>query len=366
MHIRLVNAFPVDALTSFNQDLNLKSIATSTLTASDSVSTSQTQSASQPQQSLPTAIHTSTVTPRAQSSAFVALSTFGTGSSSRPATTSPFSSPTQQEFEHAPHLVVAFPVSSLIDVVPTQSHAIAAITQDTSSPSVHPGPKTARGASTILQPSILTNDLNQSIPNSETVLAKSSSVSVTPPISDINSGLMPSTHTDKADSNPNDIHPTSRVPTPTLDATLDSKMSSIVPFLQTGNTDTLFASDSSSSLSPQTTIMSDLYMNQPLMATSVQTTTANSLNHYSLGNQTLTPGNIITLSSTKTSLTRNGSDVIVGPSTEVLRPSVTAKISSISNGTDTQIFRGHAVGVGDGLWGSSVLLLVGMAVLLRL
>ena len=360
----LEHASPVNALTYFSQDLNLESIATSTLTASGSISTTQTQSASQPQESSPTAIHMSTTMPQAQSSAFVALSSFGNGGSSGPATISLSSFPNIPEDAEAVE-AVAYPVSNLI-AVPTQSHASAAITQDASSPSMHPGPKTAKRARTMLQPSTLTNDLNQTVPNSETVLAKSSSILKPPPISDINSGLVPSTQIEKAGSNPDHILSTSRIPIPTLSVTLDSKISLIVPLLQTGNNHTLFVSDSSPSLSPHATIMSSTYMNPPLVTTSVQTTTANSLDHFPLGNQTLTSSGTITVSGTQIFLAQNRSDRIVGTSTELFRPSMTAKISSISNGTDTQIFRGHAVGGRDGLLGSSVLLLVGLAVLLRL
>ena len=101
----------------------------------------------------------------------------------------------------------------------------------------------------------------------------------------------------------------------------------------------------------------------PLMI-SGQTVTANSLGQYSIDNQTLTPGGVITVSGSKISLAPNASDLIIGTSTEALGPSVSAYLGAGPKGTEVQKFTGNALGARDGLWSSSMMLLMSFLLLL--
>ena len=97
-----------------------------------------------------------------------------------------------------------------------------------------------------------------------------------------------------------------------------------------------------------------------------QTLTSNSLGQYNINGETLTPGGAITVSGIKVSLAPDESDVVVGTKAEALGPYITAGLRSGSNGTEVQEFQGSARGAQDGLQSSSVMILVGFAVLLWL
>ena len=104
----------------------------------------------------------------------------------------------------------------------------------------------------------------------------------------------------------------------------------------------------------------------PTLPFGKQTLTANSQGQYNVDGQTLVPGGAITVSGTAISLASDASDVVIGTSTEALGPRLTAGVSSGANGSNVQIFKGDAPGVRDGLWSSSVAMMVGVTVLLWL
>ena len=101
---------------------------------------------------------------------------------------------------------------------------------------------------------------------------------------------------------------------------------------------------------------------RPGLILGTQTLTSNSLGQYNIDGQTLTPGNAITISGTTVSLAPDGSDVVVGTKTEALGASITAGLHPSSNGTAVQGFQGKALGVGDRLWSSMMVVLAGFAV----
>ena len=409
-----VQASPVEVLLPSDQSPISGSVATSPPIASDNVSTGHTQRASQPQISLITAIHVSTTTPHATANFSGSIPTVEPGSES---------------IFPIKALVDAEPVGKLIEGVSNRANVVSVTTQDTSSPSVYQHLKVPKGASTTLQPSTLTDDLDPPNSDSETVLAKSGSMSVRPSIASINSGLVLSTETIKAKTSPESILTTSQTLLPIPSLTLDSKLPSVTPFLKNADTQSLSVSDSGSSLPPHAVIIPDPSLEPSLVTTSGHTMAIDSLGQYSLSGQTMTSGGAITVSGTKTSLGHKGGHVVLGTSTGVIWPSVaqpslvttdghtmtvdslsqypsdsqsltsggsitvsgtkiplarngtgfvsgtstginwpsvTAKISSVPNVTEAQTFKGNTVGARDGLWGSSMLLLVGMVVLLRL
>ena len=141
---------------------------------------------------------------------------------------------------------------------------------------------------------------------------------------------------------------------------------STTPVLQTASTQTFLASNSSTPPSSDITTAPALPQTPAFLTIGGNTIIANSLDQYNVGGQTLSPGAVITVSGTTISLAPGASDVIVGTSTEALRPHATAGFSSSPNGTKVQMFRGSAPGVRNELWGSAVLIWVGIAILLRL
>lgn len=105
---------------------------------------------------------------------------------------------------------------------------------------------------------------------------------------------------------------------------------------------------------------------RPDLTLGTQTLTSNSLGQYNIDGQTLTPGGAITISGTMISLASDENDVVVGTKTEALGPYITAGLHSGSNWTEVQQFQGRAVGARDVLRSSSMVVLVGFAVLLLL
>ena len=94
--------------------------------------------------------------------------------------------------------------------------------------------------------------------------------------------------------------------------------------------------------------------------------TANILGPYDNNGQTLAPAGAVTVSGTMISLAPGGSDVAVGAGTKALSANNTAGFVSGPNTTGVQSFEGSALGGKDGLWSSSMVVLVGVAVLLWL
>lgn len=145
---------------------------------------------------------------------------------------------------------------------------------------------------------------------------------------------------------------------------LGSRISMSAQALQTFITQVLHNSDYTASLLFRPTATPSISKQPSPLTISGQTVTVNSLGQYSIENQTLTPGGVITVSGSKISLALNASDLIIGTSTEALGPSVTASLGSGSNGTEVQKFTGYALGARDGLWSSSMMLLVSFLLLL--
>ena len=93
-----------------------------------------------------------------------------------------------------------------------------------------------------------------------------------------------------------------------------------------------------------------------------QTITANSLDQYIIGGQTLTPGGVITVSGTRVSLATDETALVVGTSTEILGQA-TDKAGVESNGTQGPL---AFTGSGGSTHSQSVLLLEAFAVFLGL
>ena len=81
--------------------------------------------------------------------------------------------------------------------------------------------------------------------------------------------------------------------------------------------------------------------------------------------QALAHNNEITINGSQSSSAPNGRTLPVETSMRTLGPSATTGVGSISNETVAK-FTGNALGAGDGLWSSSMLLLIGVVMLFRL
>lgn len=160
---------------------------------------------------------------------------------------------------------------------------------------------------------------------------------------------------------------TTAVSSLTNDTPAEITTSTTVLARQTSGTQPFLVPGSSTSLPFYGTTTPDLPKTPPPLTISGQTLTANSLNQYEIDGQTLTPGGVAVISGTTISLAPDESAIVVGSSTETLSAKVTTGSGSGSNVTEVQPFRGTALGARDGLWSSSmVMLLVGIAVLLWL
>ncbi len=114
----------------------------------------------------------------------------------------------------------------------------------------------------------------------------------------------------------------------------------------------------------------------PPLTIGAQTVTANSLNQYIVGGQTLTPGGVITVSGTRVSLAADETAVVVGSSTEGLGGYIIGGFGgsggngsySGGNGTGTQGFKGGAIKSGQKLplWTEGTLMGIGIAVVMFL
>ncbi|CAD6575209.1 MAG: hypothetical protein ASARMPREDX12_007148 [Alectoria sarmentosa] len=129
---------------------------------------------------------------------------------------------------------------------------------------------------------------------------------------------------------------------------------------------TLLVPGSSASLLPHASATPAISQIPLPLTINGQTMTANSLGQYNKSGQTLTSGGMITVSGTIISIAPHASDVVVGTSTKALTANITAAFSSGPKLTGGQTFQGSTLGARDGLWSSSVVVLVGIAVLLWL
>ena len=244
----------------------------------------------------------------------------------------------------------ATPVPELINAEPYMSHVpVVTLPSDTDIPT--------------LQPSITKEKLNLPTANIETILTQSVSTKSPSPDIDAHISLMTGTRTSStADYKSQYSSPSSK--TLILDPTTTRGFVNSAPNLPISITQVLPDSSSTDSLLIRPTATPTI-SNQPSpFTTSVQTVTANTLGQYSINNETLTPGGVITVSGSKISLAPNASELIIGTSTEALGPSVSVYRGSGSNGTEVQQFTGHALGATDGLWSSSMMFLISFLLML--
>lgn len=135
---------------------------------------------------------------------------------------------------------------------------------------------------------------------------------------------------------------------------------------QASGTQTFLAPKSSTPLSSHATATPALPQIATVMTKGGQTMIANSLSQHNVDDQTLSLGSVVTSSGTPTSLASSANDAVVGTSTEALGPNAPAGLNSGPNGTEGQTPTANALGGRDGLWSSWMVMLVGIAVLLRL
>ena len=267
----------------------------------------------------------------------------------------------------------------LIDTAPTGNHVPAAtppVNTDIFASStrisvaivksVQSLPTLPRSSDTTLQPSKTKEKLNLPTLNTGMVLTQGVSTRSPSPGIDAQLGVVSGTQTSTENYKSQYIFPSSHTlifdPTTTRGFVSSTSAQNIPSSI----TQVLRDSSSTSSLLFHPTATPSI-PNQPSPFTiSGQTVTANSLSQYAIDNQTLTPGGAITVSGTKISLAPNASDLIVGTSTKASGPSATAKLSPGPKGTEVQQFTGYALGARDGLWSSSMMMLVSFVLLLWL
>ena len=92
--------------------------------------------------------------------------------------------------------------------------------------------------------------------------------------------------------------------------------------------------------------------------------TADSLGHYNINDQTPRPGGAITISGSIMSLTPNKSDILVATHTGNLGANFSTGFASGPKVTGVRTFEGNALGARHGLCSSSMLTLIGIAILL--
>lgn len=259
------------------------------------------------------------------------------------------------------------PASSTRTSVGTQDEGDSeTANQDAHIHSISPFPTISKVPSMALEPSITADNLNLKTSSGEVVLTNGASTNTPSPAIDPHLTLISGTQSATANSKSGNISPSSQILSLGSTSTLGYGTPTSVSAPSKFDTQHIMASDSATSLSPHATALPDFSKSPPALTIGEQTITADSLGKYLLGNQTLTRGGVITVSGTTISLAPNASDVVVGTSTEALRPTLTAGLGSGANGTKVQKFRGDALGVRDGLWGSSLMLLVSVFVLLWL
>ena len=136
--------------------------------------------------------------------------------------------------------------------------------------------------------------------------------------------------------------------------------------LQAVSTQSLLVFDSSSSRSSVHVATSAVSKIPPLLRVNGHNITANIPGQYNINGHTSTPGIVATVSGTPTSLAPNASNNDAANSSNVPSTKTTTGSNSGPAGTSVQVFKGGVPGAGDGLWSSSIALLVAIAVLLWL
>ena len=157
-------------------------------------------------------------------------------------------------------------------------------------------PRSAKGSSAILRPS--TTTIMSNIQNLNIALTHDTIISSPFPAIASKPDLTPSTGTITANSKSQASSPSSQD-------------------LAFGSTNLVAAKPASSKI-------------PPLLTIGGQTVTANRLNQYNIDGQILTPGGIVTVSSTVISLASDDMDAIIGTKTEALRPYSTGGLRSES------------------------------------
>ena len=201
-------------------------------------------------------------------------------------------------------------------------------------------------------------------PNDKTNFAYDTSTSTPFLGKDSRLGVLTGMQTIPATSDSQDKLPSDQILTLASSLALGSGTPTSAQSLPISITQVLPDSGSTASLLFRPTATPSISKQPSPLTISGQTVTANSLGQYSIDSQTLTPGGVITVSGSKISLAPNASYLIIGTSTETLGPSVSAYLGGGSKGTEVQEFTGNALGARDGLWSSSMMLLVSILLLL--
>ena len=136
--------------------------------------------------------------------------------------------------------------------------------------------------------------------------------------------------------------------------------------LQTVSTQSMLVFDSSSSQVPVDAAPSAVSKILRLLTANGHNITANIPGQYKINGHTSTPCIVATVSGTPTSLVPNASDNVAANSTKSLSTNATTGSNSGPIGTSAQVLKGGVPGAVHGLWSSSTMLSVGIAVLLWL
>ena len=213
----------------------------------------------------------------------------------------------------------------------------------------------AKVSSTGPQASTTVSGSNQQTPSGKTNFAHGTSTPTPFLAMDSRPGVLSGTQIIPATSDSQDDSPAR-----------SSDASTSAQALLTSITQVLHDSDSTASLLFRPSATPSISKQPSPLTIGGQTVTANSLGQYAIDDQTLIPGGVITVSGSKISLAPHASGLIIGKSTETLGPSITANLTSGPEGTDVQKFTANALGAKDGLWSSSMMLLVSFLLLLWL
>ena len=145
-----------------------------------------------------------------------------------------------------------------------------------------------------------------------------------------------------------------------------SGISTTTPSLQIPGFQTPLISGSSTSQTLPATVTPALSELSTILTDGGNAVTSKKFGHFSINDQTLTPGVAITASGTLISLTPYQSNTVVGTQTASLGANFTGGIASVPKATGAQTFKGDALGARGDLCNSSTVMLVGIAILLWL
>ena len=248
----------------------------------------------------------------------------------------------------------------------TSVQVFPALIHERSNPFVSPsGFSTLKTLSIVINSTDLFNSMENSIqtPSGEMRLSPAEMVALIP------AAVLAASPTSFASPSEGSTSPSSVFVSPSDDnvslagTTGSPRTSTTVPALQTSDTQTFLGSGFSFSISSLMTIIAQLPKTPSIDA---QTMTGNKPSQYHTDSQTPTSGGVVEISGKVISLAPGGSGVAVGTGTRALSANSTAGFGPGSNVTGVQSFKGRALGGRDGLWSSSMVVLVGVAVLLWL